>query len=253
MKKVLVLLSALMFLGANSSFALSLPTIPDPFTGVLKGESELIRPADPQQGTPEQSVFIDWIVSDHDLVPQSVQESEFNFSILTNDPPNTRGDKAAYDASTFFYYYQLENDEDYNYNVLNSLSLDLDPGVVVSAGYIVGLDIDNDLIEDHDLAGEEENNSDGEVAPDQSIFAPVGTTPHQNWQWDLGLDFGEESTILFLTCYMPPEYSPASALAGSRSYDGLLPIPNDNTIPEPMSMLLLGAGVVGMFLRKKRK
>ena len=246
MRKIIGFIAFVIFLGANASFALPLPSIPDPFVGVLKGESELYRPSS------QESVFVDWIVSDHDLVPQTVSDSAFTFSVLTNDPPNTRGDKAAYDGSAYYYYYQLENDETFNYNILNTLSLDLDPGVVVSAGYIVGLDIDDDLDDDHNIAGEEENNSDGEIAPDQSKFTPIGSTPHQNWQWDLGLGFGEESTILFLTCMLPPVYSPASALSGSRSYDGELPIPAI-AIPEPMTMLLLGSGVFGVFLRRKRK
>ncbi|MCD6460648.1 PEP-CTERM sorting domain-containing protein [bacterium] len=245
MKKVLGFLMFLAFIGVNASFALSLPPIPEPFTGILKGESQLYRPST------GQSVFVDWIVSDTDLVPQSVADSDFYFSLLTNDPPNTRGDKAAYDASTYYYYYQLENDDDFNHDILNTLSVDLDPGVVLAAGYIVGLDLDNDLITDHNLIGEEENNHNGELAPDESKFTSIGSTPHQNWAWNLGMDFGDESTILFLSCVMPPAYGPTSALSGSRSYDGFVPVPH--LIPEPMSMLLLASGVLGMFLRRKRK
>ena len=228
--------------------ALSLPSIPDPFTGVLKGESELIRPA--SGSIPQQCVYIDWIVSDHNLIPDSVSEDRFVFSYLTNNPSQTRGDIDAYNASTYYYYYQLENDEVCNWNVMNTLSIDLDPGIILSAGYITGLDIDEDLDTDHNLTGEVENNDDGEVAPDVSKFTPVGTVPHQNWQWNLGLMFGEESTILFLTCLMPPQYSPASALSGSRSYDGYMPIPH--LIPEPASMVLLCASLLALLYRRKK-
>ena len=243
-----IVFSILVLFLAKTCLAIPLPPIPDPYSGVLKGESELIRP--PSGGIPEQCVYVDWVVSDHDLVPSSVTDDKFIFSFLTSNPSVTRGDIDIYDNSAYYYYYQLENDEICNDNILNTLSVDLDPGIILSAGYISGLDIDDDLDEMHDLTGEVENNSDGEVDPDQSKFTPIGSTPHQNWQWDLGLDFGEESTILFLTCEMPPMYSPASALSGSRSYDGFMPIPH--LIPEPMSMLLLSASLLALLYRKRR-
>jgi len=246
MKKILFCM-AVVFL-AKTCLALPLPPIPDPFSGVLRGESELIRPA--SGSIPQQCVYVDWVVADSDLVPGSVADGDFIFSYLTTNPSETRGDIDAYNNSSFYYYYQLENDEVCNNNILNTLSIDLDPGIIMSAGYITGLDIDDDLDGGHNLTGEVENNHDGEVDPSQSKFTPVGSTPHQNWQWDLGLNFGDESTILFLTCLMPPKYSPASALSGSKSYDGLMPIPH--VIPEPMSMLLLSASLLALLYRKRK-
>ena len=232
-------------LATNVCFASQLPSIPDPFTGTLKGESELYRSVN------DESIYIDWMVSTQDLAA-NITDDKFVFSVLTNDAPNTQGNKAAYNASTYYYYYQLENDNVDNYDLINSLSLDLDPEVVVSAGYIIDVDLDTDLLEAHNLVDEEENNTDGEVAPDQSNFTPVGSTPYQNWQWDLGLTYGAESTVLFLSCYMPPEYSPSSGLSGAFSYNGYLPVPHLDTIPEPASMILLGAGLLSLLYKKKR-
>ena len=244
MKKTLLLV-LFVFL-TNACFALPLPSIPDPFTGTLKGESEFYR------STTGETIYADWIVSTQDLA-SNIDDSNFVFSILTNDPGNTRGNKALYNASTYYYYYQLENDNVNNNNVVNAFSLDLDPDVVVSAGYITDVDLDLDLLELHNLTGEAENNTNGEVDPSQSNFTPIGTIPHQNWQWNLGLGDGEESTVLFLTCYMPPEYSPASALSGSDSYDGYLPIPGlDDAVPEPISIVLLGSSLLALFHKKKK-
>jgi len=224
-------------------FALPLPSIPDPFTGTLKGESEFYR------SSTGETIYADWIVSTQDLASH-IDDSNFVFSVLTNDPGNTRGNKTLYNASTYYYYYQLENDNVSNNNLVNAFSLDLDPNVVVSAGYITDVDLDIDLLELHNLTGEAENNTNGEISPDSSKFTPIGSTPHQNWSFDLAS--GDETTVLFLTCFMPPEYSPASGLSGAYAYDGYLPIPTLDTVPEPISIVLLGSSLLALFYKKKK-
>jgi len=226
-------------------FALPLPEIPDSFTGILKGESEFYRHIG------DETIYADWIVATQDLASH-IDDSNFVFSVLTNDPCNTKGNKALYDASIYYYYYQLENDNANSYDVINVLSLDIDPALVVSSGYIIDVDLDIDLLEFHNLTGEVENNTSGKLAPDQSKFIPVGSTPYQAWKWDSGLFFGEESTVLFLSCLLPPEYSPTNALSGLRSYDGYLPIPTLDTVPEPISIVLLGSSLLALFYKKKK-
>ncbi|MCD6459689.1 hypothetical protein J7L67_03360 [bacterium] len=245
MKKVIayaVLIAPIIFSG--NLFALPLPYLPyNGFSGSVKGESMHVRP-----NGHTQEVFIDWIVSDHDLMPQNIGAGDFTFSTVIGGSGGQKGDKAAYDASKYYYYYQIENDNVYNNDVLNTLSVDLDPDLIISAGYVTALDIDVDLLETHDLLGEQENVNGTIVDPDQSKFVQVGLTPHQNWEFNLGLLFGEESSILFLTSNVPPDYTFSSLLSGSRSYDGMLPIP---AIPEPFSMLLLSVGCIVLYIRKR--
>ena len=245
MKKILAFaLFALPVFLSGSLLALDLPNLPYyDFTGAVMGESMHVRP----NGT-TQEVFVDWIVSDHDLMPQGIGALDFHFSTVIGGSGGQKGDKAAYDDSKFYYYFQIENDNLYNNDVLNTLSVDLDPDLIISAGYITALDIDVDLIETHDLLGEVENVNGNIVDPDQSKFVSVGLIPHQNWEFYFGLLFGEESTILFLTSDTPPQYSFSSLLSGSRSYDGMLPIP---AIPEPLSMILVGFSCLVVYLRKR--
>ena len=244
MKKVIMCATmVLAIICSRDCFALGLPYLESYTTGTIMGESIHIRP----NGT-TQEVFIDWIVSDHDLLTAAVTEGDFHFSTIIDGSAGIKGNKTIYDGSKYYYYYQIENDLVHNYDVLNTLSLDIDPDLILSAGYITGLDIDVDLIETHDLLGEEENVTGTIVDADMSKFVPVGLVPHQNWEFYFGLTFGAESTILFFTSDAPPRYSASSLLAGHRSYDGELPIPS---IPEPLTMVLLGFGSLVVYIRKR--
>ncbi len=244
-----------LLLGTGTAYSLDLPDL-DTATFPLRGESDLNRDG--------RTAAVDWIVSKSSLTSQ-ISESSFKFAFDLVESQNqgaivTKGDYVAYsEESTWYYYYQVEN---YSGNFGTSFSLKLDPSLVISAGYILNVDLDTDLDLTHldtddGLAGEREPAGTSIVNFTSASFDSDPPTPNVSLNFFPGLSSGYESAVFFITSNSPPEYLIAELLSGPAGPLGELPIPtfpDPPMIPEPASLLLLGgASVVALRLKKNRK
>lgn len=229
-----------------SGMAYGLNPLPDLDTAVypLRGESNLLREG--------RASTVDWIVSNTALT-SNISQASFVFAYDFSSG-GTKGDYTAYaEESTWYYYYQVENTSG---NFGTSFSLHLDPDLIVSAGFILSVDLDTGLDISHldtdpGLAGEFEPAPSAPVNFVSASFDPYPPTPNASLNFFPGLASGRESTVFFLTSNAPPEYFIAELLCGPQGPEGLLPIPM--VIPEPASILLLGgASIIALRLRKNR-
>lgn len=245
MKHLLTLSQTIIvLLSATLTYALPLPDL-STATYPLRGESDLVRGA--------RDSYVDWIVSTTDLAT-SVSSSQFRFA-LNLETGTDQGDHTTYaNDSVWFYYYQIENTSG---NFGTSFSLKLNPATVLTAGYILDVDLDTDLDITHldtdtGLAGENESAGASLVNFDSATFDPNPPQPNASLNFVPGLSSGDESTVFFVTCTQPPEYLISELLTGPLGPEGSVPIPL-NPIPEPVSMVLLGSGILGMYMNRKRK
>ena len=257
MKKSIWYMTLLICLGVipQATFGLDLPALTSPCP--IKGESEFIKGDDSGRIS-----YVDWMVCKGDMTTH-IDNSRFVFSEIEGSPSTYRGTISSYRQSTYFYYYQIENPlPATNTTSLRALTLDIDSMLVVTAGYILGADIDIDLtdpftnaVELHNIAGEYETSGSSLVTPDSSSFDDMSIPQNQSWSFSPEIPLGDESIILFFTSYYPPMYSQATILNGSIGYDGKLPVPSLDSpmIPEPTSLfLLLSAISTIFFIRRKR-
>ena len=190
-------------------------------------------------------VSVDYIVSDTDLA-SGIPESSFVFSTIQGSAPPYKGDKTTYDDSVYFYYYQLENFSPESLSTIKQLTLNIFADCVCSSGFIIGADLDDISTFDHNIAGEHENVVTVRD-PDTADFDDISYPNNQTWAFSpTELAIGGESSVLFLTSMLPPGISPAYALDGTP-YAGELPVP----VPEPFSIILIGSGILGLYIRKK--
>lgn len=210
---------------------------------IIKGEADIVRAGHP-------NVHVDWIVANDDLAT-TFGASDFVFINLPNY--DGKGNKAAYDASTWYYYYQIENTTDVS---LSSLTLQfLDPDIITSMGYIEDANIDTDLDNGGHtgVIGDDETTAGGTLRnPIGHKFDPNILDPNATWTYPgiNELPIGDFSTVLFLTSNTPPINDTVTILNGA-AYTGILPIP-DTTVPEPFSIILLGGSIVGMVLKRRK-
>ncbi len=219
---------------ASSSFAAK----------ILEGEAEFISRF-------SGSIYVDYIVSDADL-GIGIPDVSFIFSTVNGSSPPFKGDKSGYDASTYFYYYQLENYSGTSLTTIKQLTLNIfDPLTVVSAGFITDTDLDDIATFDHNIVGDHED----DVAvrdSDSSDFDELSIPRNQTWAFEpTELAIGAESAVFFVTCLHPPVFAPAFALNGSI-FEGELPIPM-RPIPEPLSMVLISGSLIGLYIRKRAR
>ncbi len=236
MKKIFsAVLVASLFVCVSSSFAARV--IPD-------GEATFVSMHSGQ-------AYVDYIVSDTDLAT-GIPAANFIFSTIGGVAPPYKGDKAAYDASTYYYYYQIENDNIDSLTTLKQLTLNFfDPAVVISAGFISDADLDDVTTFNHNVAGEHENVSSLRD-PDTSDFDEVSFPPNQTWAFSpTELAIGGESTVLFITSDKQPVLTPAYMLDGTPFY-GDLYVP-ESEIPEPFSIMLIGSGLVGLIIKRRKQ
>ncbi len=258
MKKTIWCMTLLICFGVltQTAFALPLPDLTSPCP--IKGESEFIKGG----GTTGLTTYVDWMVCNGDMTTH-IDNSKFVFSEIEGSPGTYRGSITGYRNSTYYYYYQIENPlPGINTTTLSTLSLDIDPMLIVSAGYILGADIDIDLtnpstsaVELHNITGEYEASGASLVVPSTSSFDDTSVPQNQTWSFSPEIPLGDESVILFLTCYYPPMYSQATILNGAIGYDGQLPIPTTDfpIIPEPTSLFLLLSAIGTIFFIRKRQ
>ena len=247
MKKTIVKFSvcAIALLLAGNVFAMKVlegeATLPGIFGGNPSGED----------------IYVDFIVS------QTIGMSSGDLSggaaltfLPLNPGPGVKGDATAYANSTYFYYYQLENNSTDNpLKVLSQMSLALDSGVVLTAGFISGADIDSGLF-NHNIVGDHEDAGaslfDPDVTPGQSEFQ-LGAIDQAVWEFNPSIPVGDESSVLFITSDFPWVFNSVGVLDSGTTYNGLLPVPSfDSTIPEPFSILLLSGSLIGLVIKKRK-
>ncbi|MCB1196029.1 hypothetical protein KDK77_07575 [bacterium] len=231
MKKSSVLILLVSIICASSVMALpSLPTL-TPFTSPVMGESDFIRPG--------ETARVDWVVTNTDVTAS--QGYSFDFA---------HGSSATFAASNYFYFYQLENTTSSN---INTLTLNINPANVTSAGFIASVNLDSPPFS-HSLSGEVETAIIGPMDPLGTTFSIPGVS-FVSWVFIFpSLLSGEFSTVLFLTSNLPPEYMPSIMDAGAPALAGTLPAPplaDPPPIPEPISVLLIGSAVAGLLFKRK--
>lgn len=230
-KAIIVSLFLSMIFFTSSSYAIK----------VLEGEALFTSLA-------SGKIYVDYTVSTTPL-DGGLPAGSFVFSDL-NGGPGFKGTKALYDISAYYYYYQLENNSLTSLTTLNQLTLNLNAGTVLTAGYILGSDLDDVATFDHNIVGDNEDIV-VDRPPDDSDFDSISFPQNQTWSFSSPeLAIGAESTVLFITCERPPVFSPAFALDGTP-FAGDLPIPGP-LVPEPFSMVLLGSSLMGLFMMKRK-
>lgn len=219
------------------------------------GESLLTKPGS------TETAYVDYLVTDYSLMDHN---SSFVFASTTYPsdpwfPSGVVGSQTAYDNSQFFYYYQLENTSTSN---LDLLTLYLEPAFIASIGYIMGADLDDVNTFNHNngvsslvetLSGDHENDGASIDNADSADFDTFDSTPNQTWDFDpamLGRD-KFESCVLFVTSSRGPIDSTIYSRNGG-SWSGEAPTPPTAAIPEPFSMILLGSGLVGLLIRRRK-
>lgn len=216
MKKYAVLAGALFFVCTSVSHA-----------STTMGEATFTRSG--------ETVRVDYIVSSADLAAQNMI---FHFV-------DTLGDKNDYDSSAYYYYYQLENT---SLSAVSTLTINIIPELIVTAGYIDLADIDDAATFNHNLGiSETETTSLGPVNPLGVSYSPAGLVPHISWVFLFpALAPDSESTVFFISSNSPA--APALALidAGSPGLESQLPAP----IPEPSAVLLFSIGAIA-YIKKK--
>ena len=183
---------------------------------------------------------VDWMVTDTN--PTANMQFSFDFG---------HGDQTAFDGSTYFYFYQIENTMP---SIINTLMLNVNPDNINSAGFLVSVDLDSAPFS-HFVALESETATTGPINPTTTTLSVPGVS-HITWSFsNPQLLEGEYSTVLFLTSNVPPIFQLSHIGAGSPALPGTLPTPPlaDVVIPEPFSMMLLGSSLIGLVIRKKRK
>ncbi len=248
MKQLITAVQTIIVLFSISlSYALPLPNL-DTATYPLRGESDLER----VNGVLRTS-YVDWIVSNTDLAT-GISSSQFRFAFDLN-AGTAKGDYATYaNDSVWYYYYQIENTSG---NFGTSFSLKLEPSTVLTAGYILDVDLDTDLDITHldsdpGLAGENESGGGSVVNFTGATYDSSPPQPNASLNFTPGLASGSESTVFFVTCFQPPEYFIAELLTGPLGPEGFVPIPL-NPVPEPMSMALVASGIAGIYLKKRKR
>ncbi len=248
MKKFFSGLLLLVLFSSGSVFAASILRI---------GESTLTKPGS------SENAYVDYLVTDYSLMAHN---SNFVFSNTTYSsdpwfPSGSIGNQTAYDNSQFFYYYQLENASSSN---LDLLTLYLDPLFITSIGYIVGADLDNVATFNHNngvsslvetLSGEHENDSAMIDDADSADFDTFDSTPNQTWHFTPPMLNGDnlESCVLFVTSSRGPVDSNVYSRNGGN-WSGEAPTPPrpEDSVPEPFSMILLGSGLVGLLIKRRK-
>jgi hypothetical protein len=184
--------------------------------------------------------YVDWIyTSDGAIVAPS---AAFTYA---------HGDATAYTASTWYYYYQVENVQDVS---IFAFSLNVNPNTILSAGFISGADLDAAPFSHTGVVGDVEAAPwvAGPTDPSGAVFNPGGIAPNVSYDFDSpsnDLTLDEFSTVLFVSCLHPPVFK-FSTMQNGESFNGALPVPMD-PIPEPMSMLLIASSAIGLYIRKR--
>ncbi len=212
MKKVMLFLMGILLVCSVSANA----------TVITAGQSTLTRTL----GGSVESCAVDFMVTDTAMVGNSFIPSAFSFS---------KGDHAAYSSSKYFFYYQLDNTSG---TPIDALALNIFPGTIVTAGFVAMSDLFN-----HTMTGP--------IDPDGSVVKEGDSVPNVTWTFP-PLDIGSFSSVLFLTTNEGVSENDCAALGGYPFFGGVLPVPGPSeNIPEPLSMVMLGFSVLGMYIRRK--
>lgn len=187
--------------------------------------------------------YVDYIYTDEGPI-LTTSGATFNF---------VHGNATTYDVdSSWHYYYQVENFLDVQ---IVAFSLNVDPNTILSAGWITGVDLDDVTTFDHNgVAGDHEAAwVAGPTDPKSAVFSAGGLAPNVSYDFDktsgFELTMNEFSTVLFVSCDQPPIFK-FSAMQNGESFNGKLPVPQ-NPVPEPMSMILIAASALGLYIRKR--
>ncbi len=249
MKLWTTLIFIMIFLQNSSIYATRIkPSLPNQFSDPIFGQAQFER----ESGT-GQYFTCDWIVSHGDIYNGS--DSVLVFAdVLTSTYGIIKGDATAFRSSTYFYFYQLEN---LTSNYATSLTVNVNPASVITAGFINSADCDldsdnlNSFSSRHVIPFEQEVISDIKCSITFAVFDPSGLTPNQSLSFiPTGLFPNRESFTFFITSNQAPVYKSASVLAGSPAYADELPVPNA-TFDEPSTILLVSYMIGGLLLRKK--
>ncbi len=224
MKKFLTLVISLLVL-VTAGTAWSITTMGEAeFKGILTGLKN----------------YVDWIVTNDGPIVTTAQET-FVF---------VHGNANLYDTgSIYYYYYQFEN---YHNDNIVAFSLNVNPNTVLTAGYMVGVDLDAAPFS-HAVVGDHEAAWNPIVDPASAVFNPGGIAPNVSYNYDPPgncLCMNDTSTVMFISCLEPPVFKFSTAQNG-ESWNGQLPVPKD-PIPEPMSFFILLIGLAGLVLKKIR-
>jgi len=193
--------------------------------------------------------YVDYIYTDEG--PLVSADSSFHFH---------HGDSSAYhDDSLWYYYYQVEN---HAYtaiqHIVHAFSVQLDGGMVVSMGFISGHDLDNSLTFNHNgVVGDHEQSWTISARDPLSCSLTVsGLAPNVSVDFDQ-VNFSlsnDQSAVIFVTSVAPPEFR-FSSMQNNESFHGYLPAPTMPliSIPEPVSLILLGLGTISLVVWKRKR
>ena len=171
-------------------FMLSIASVAQAFN--LSGESLFTRTGETSR--------VDWMVTDTNLTANMQFSFDFGY-----------GDQSAFDSSTYFYFYQIENTMP---SSINTLMLNVNPDNITSAGSLVSVDLDSAPFS-HFVALETELATTGPVNPTATTLSVPGVS-HITWTFSAPqLLSGEFSTVLFLTSNVPPIFQLSHIGAGS--------------------------------------
>jgi|GEM_PF-1107435 len=271
MALLLLLVSAIAdsFSNANAANIYNIEPNPiQPFIEPTKGQSEMTH-----WSRPGDKVYTDWIVTSSNITLGIIDDSDLVFADIlgytpgdaTKDTDGTldglKGTVDLFKGSAYFYFYQVENPMVTN---ATAFALNLDPHTVLTAGYInANYDLDTDFTIQHNISYSDGTNNyidyegnGGLVPVTDATFDPEGTAT--NMAINFTIPQGSESYVFFVTCIAPPKYDISSAHAGAPALEGELPIPADplppnNNVPEPTTMILLASSFAGYLLRRSKK
>lgn len=179
-----------------------------------------------------ETCAVDYMVTDLALPGTLLFPGHFNFS---------KGNDVAYDSSKYYFYYQLDNTS--GTIISGGLALNIFQGTIVTAGFVSMADVFAQV------------SPTGPIDPSGSVVKESDSVPNVTWTFPTDeLAIGSFSSVLFLTTNDDIGENFCAALGGYPFFEGKLPVPAPSeNIPEPLTMLMLGFSVLGIYIRKRIK